>query len=658
MINVHGEIFVSLQDQPERRSANYIMLGNGRYTARFGMAIDLCAVAAGIPACSKCFEKLLRNDYINTNPCKQCTAWEMDVKSSILDFDPPEHYPTECIPDNGKLHPIKLSYDVLKEAIKVAHDRIEFCIWTERNAESYLKVHGLNAEIIGSVTEHALNARAYRIALQNKHTKPLEYDIIHRERMETPDIFERWKFPSLWRRGCSIDQHIDVIMHLLLLGIQKTTMNRIKLWHSLRRSETNFIRYAAGILENIQKLNISWCKAIAYKTGKLGGWVSENYLAMARLNKWFYSGIEIITSDESVRDLDAMLNIPQDRWLKKFNVAWLHIRGLDTSGCYKTVKERVQTYMSDPDNIPPIIPILSLPAKNIFLTTQALTAMIAHVMIVDINNETITETERRIKIFLNIFDNFDKEFRDKTLDIDDMGDVTSTNTLDANIGTQKKKPTWISSSNFMCLLNLPNAMRRFGPLRHLFEGTYKGEGYLRLCKPHMKYGLRGNWKHNTLRKILLEKSLHHVRRDNNDDLSEEDNNAEESYTQYRYSSYPSRAHVLIDFTEAKPISLLQFSDGAFGSALYNSTLYVPLRRGQYIDCINGHHYHEWNLSEEDPTDFLHTKTILNYCLLLPLIGDKVTLSNHHDIFTLINENWEEIQHDGSWSLPDIPSVNI
>ena len=73
---------------------------------------------------------------------------------------------------------------------------------------------------------------------------------------------------------------------------------------------------AAGILKNIQKLNINWCKAIAYKTGKLGGWVSENYLAMARLNKWFYSGIEIITSDESVRDLGAMLNIPQDRWLK------------------------------------------------------------------------------------------------------------------------------------------------------------------------------------------------------------------------------------------------------------------------------------------------------------------------------------------------------
>lgn len=93
-------------------------------------------------------------------------------------------------------------------------------------------------------------------------------------------------------------------------------MNRIKLWQSLRCSERNFIRYAAGILENIKKQNISWCKAIAYKMGKLGGWVSENYSAMARLNKWSYFGIEITTLDESIRDLDAMLNIPQHQWLK------------------------------------------------------------------------------------------------------------------------------------------------------------------------------------------------------------------------------------------------------------------------------------------------------------------------------------------------------
>jgi len=54
-VNVHAEIFVTLQDQPERRGANYIMLGNGRYTSRFGYAIDLLQLSDKIPACTDCF---------------------------------------------------------------------------------------------------------------------------------------------------------------------------------------------------------------------------------------------------------------------------------------------------------------------------------------------------------------------------------------------------------------------------------------------------------------------------------------------------------------------------------------------------------------------------------------------------------------------------
>jgi len=214
-------------------------------------------------------------------------------------------------------------------------------------------------------------------------------------------------------------------MHLLLLGIQKTTMKKIKKWHSLQRSGTNFINYTSGKLDHIQKLNITWCKAMPYKSGKLGGWVSENYLAMTRLNKWFYSGIESITTDETVKELNHMINIPQERWLTKYNKAWLEIRGLDSNGCYKTLKHRVQQYMADPDNIPEIILLMSLPARNVFLTTQALTCMIAHLMITDITNESITEAEKQIKIFLNTFDEFDKEFSKECDDEESNKNCTS-----------------------------------------------------------------------------------------------------------------------------------------------------------------------------------------------------------------------------------------
>jgi hypothetical protein len=45
-------------------------------------------------------------------------------------------------------------------------------------------------------------------------------------------------------------------------------------------------------LESIQKLGLSWCKCIAYKSGNLGGWVSENYLSLARVLPWFYGSID------------------------------------------------------------------------------------------------------------------------------------------------------------------------------------------------------------------------------------------------------------------------------------------------------------------------------------------------------------------------------
>jgi hypothetical protein len=59
MVRVHLDLFCSLQDQPERRSANYIMLGGSKYTARWGLAGDFAAVASGIPACSVCWSNLL-----------------------------------------------------------------------------------------------------------------------------------------------------------------------------------------------------------------------------------------------------------------------------------------------------------------------------------------------------------------------------------------------------------------------------------------------------------------------------------------------------------------------------------------------------------------------------------------------------------------------
>ena len=103
-VRVHLELFVSLQDQPERWSTNYIMLGSSFSTARWGLALDFVTVASGILACSNCLSLLLsKPPHTPSHQCRHCVNWDTDVESELLDFDPPEHYPNEHVLASGKL---------------------------------------------------------------------------------------------------------------------------------------------------------------------------------------------------------------------------------------------------------------------------------------------------------------------------------------------------------------------------------------------------------------------------------------------------------------------------------------------------------------------------------------------------------------------------
>jgi hypothetical protein len=135
-----------------------------------------------------------------------------------------------------------------------------------------------------------------------------------------------WKFPSLWDRGVDLQQHIDVAMHLIFLGVVKTCIQMVQEWRTMRGKHSAFLRYFQGVLEPIQRMGIDWRLCLPYKQGKLGGWVSENYLGAARLLTWLYSGIENVASDPQ---LEPPLWQQKD-WMKVHNYGWLSIRGLDT----------------------------------------------------------------------------------------------------------------------------------------------------------------------------------------------------------------------------------------------------------------------------------------------------------------------------------------
>ena len=95
-----------------------------------------------------------------------------------------------------------------------------------------------------------------------------------------------------------LDQHIDVAMHLIFLGVVKTCISMVQEWTKTRRKHAAFLRYVSGSLEEIQILGMDWCRCVAYKTGKLRSWVSENYLGVSRVLHWLYCCIDDIAADE------------------------------------------------------------------------------------------------------------------------------------------------------------------------------------------------------------------------------------------------------------------------------------------------------------------------------------------------------------------------
>ena len=427
----------------------------------------------------------------------------------------------------------------------------------------------------------------------------------------------------------------------------------------------------------------------------MGGWISESYMAMVRLNKWFYSGVNSISFDKAVQDL---VKLPRSSWLKEHNVAWLTMQNIDSSGNADDLKKRVKFYFDLPDGPPEPSDFFSKPSDNLLLTIQSLISMMAYLMVTEVNEQIIIESERRIKLFLSCYKMFDDEFDNKTLqkkednkdhnksniivdfipnnhnqhlnqdiihnlefDLNEENNIevrcilpVVTNNTDATYEKKtvtKRIPGWISSCNFVCLLNLPNAMRQFGPLRNLWEGSFQGEGYLRIAKKHMKTGLRGNWSYNTLKKVMQEKTFLHLleKYETNDDMNK--NNNHDSYY-----SYKTRAEAFYKYQKGVPLLIIQQSDGSFGFFFGNGDIFLPIVRESYVCTINGSLYHHWKfVLEEIETTIMYERNILNFCLLL--LRYSITREDaHKEQYSLITNNWTEMLEDGTIDIPSIPTI--
>ena len=79
---------LSITDSPERRCSNYVKLGNGLYSARWGYALNVNAKHKFLVSCNDCMNTMLQEELMpKENKCLKCSNFSFNVSGPVsLDY--------------------------------------------------------------------------------------------------------------------------------------------------------------------------------------------------------------------------------------------------------------------------------------------------------------------------------------------------------------------------------------------------------------------------------------------------------------------------------------------------------------------------------------------------------------------------------------------
>jgi hypothetical protein len=376
-------------------------------------------------------------------------------------YEPDNDYPIHDMDatikiKDGKIGPRIITGDDIIKGINYCCSKLLSGGYNAKEARMYLKQLGLHTVAQEKIISTALQS------MQNE-----DYD---HEQMVS------YKLPASWYGFEDTTIFVDVPMHLLMLGVVKSVMGKINKWLRKINKNTMFVNKVSGILLQIKKMNIEWCKVLEYpRTDKTGGWVSENFVAMTRLCVWFYSVLKQLPINEQYTDPTTVYTT----WNKKECHKWLQVRGIDNTGKIIDLKKQIGEYMES-DNVPSIQKKTDISIINIMDLISSTQKMIKTMISEETTKRDIKKLEAIIRLYLIHYDKLDCGLRETLV------------------------PSWIQQYNMVCLLNIPRIMLKYGTMRNVWEGGKDGEAYLKQVKHNLKSGLVNQWHTWVLTNLLKE----------------------------------------------------------------------------------------------------------------------------------------------------------
>lgn len=199
---------------------------------------------------------------------------------------------------------LKISY------AREIHLSLDHGEWDSEEVTKWLKFHCICNQTIDLILLHADKCKEFSDISSDPNSSADLKAAVAREKEQNPLLYVPWPVPSSWARGVHLHQHPDVPMHLLFLGIVKTVIFRVEKWLTRQVKAKPFRDMMKGILEGVQELNLSWCVVLPYKGGLFSGLVSENWLGMSRLLKWYFLSIPFASASGLGPGLFASVCLP------------------------------------------------------------------------------------------------------------------------------------------------------------------------------------------------------------------------------------------------------------------------------------------------------------------------------------------------------------
>jgi hypothetical protein len=623
-VQVSAHLICVTQDQPERRGFNGLLLGGKAYHARWGWSFNTSDVREKMPPCANCLSELKktkRGETAELRICEDCfNFWSSPAE---MNHDGENDYPDSELDDDISLLGVtsktlkcqKLSFSILKDVARRAHEKIVAAQWTKSTARAYLSRFCLNTQSQDELIQCASNSATYKRAQDENNVEVIA--ACNALMAEEPEKHGKWKYPAMWDSGLTLQQVTEPCMHLLFLGLMKNNCFQIQEWAAMRNQYSAMRRELEKRTVVLDELHLGWCKIQPYRGEKLGGWVSENFMAFARIAPWVYSCLHTLDDDPPLHPQDGK---PISRWTADECKNFLRPRRIVLTGNVKELRQRVL------DNFDlPIPPPVGGPVEEVDALIVSQWEMNCFFM--GMQNLPADDSAKNLgNCLIRLF-------------------LTALAVHDASTGpvAGRKLPIWVTQYNCQSLLNLPEQIQMLGPIRNRWEGGKRGEGFLRIVKPIVQSG-RKNWQKNLLTKILRQKTLVQMKATNDDDdLSEyddDDSSMEETqiHEAQSFVQYRCHAEVVEKWSRGTVLSGMLVDGSVFVCHRYGSRSLL-LEFQTTVDSAEFRHglwyyYLQYRDGDDETKVSLEDARVQSYAILLPMLT-----SDANQKYALVTSNW-------------------